>query len=145
MKTVIFMKRLRLLALLVLMGCAQMSDNRNQMETYPGADPDNPYTLTWQDDGALRIEAEILTPNGCYHAAGPITAGTPEGAPSPRDAVPVMLPLGMVNGVCTMALKYVGFEGVIPNVPDDAADVLVFELWPAGDPVRTRSIPLPPR
>ena len=145
MKMVIFMKRLTVLALLVLTGCAQAYANRDQGETYPDADPDNPYRLAWQENGALRIEAEILTPNGCYHAKGPITAGTPEGIHSPPRTVTVMLPVGMVDGVCTMALKYVGFEGVIPDVPGDAADVLVFELWPAGEPIRTRSIPLPPR
>jgi hypothetical protein len=145
MKMVIFMKRLMVLALLGLMGCAQASDNGEQVQTYPPADPDNPYSLTWQAGGALKIEAEILTPNGCYYAGGPITAGPPEDTPAPPSTVSATLTVGMTEGVCTMALKYVAFEGVIPNVPDDAADILIFELWPAGDPIRTRSIPLPPR
>ena len=142
---IIFMKRLMVLALLGLMGCAQASDNGGQVQSYPPADPDNPYSLIWLDDGALKVEAQILTPNGCYYADGPITAGTPESTPAPSSAQPATLTVGMTEGVCTMALKYVTFEGVIPNVPDDVVEVRIFELWPAGDPIRTRSIPLPPR
>jgi len=145
MKTIILKKRLAVLALLGLMGCAQASDHGERAETYPPADPDNPYSLTWLDDGTLKVEAEILTPNGCYYADGPIAAGTPEGTPERPSAQPVILTVGMTEGVCTMALKYVTFEGTIPKVPDDVVEVVVFELWPAGDPIRTRSIPLPPR
>lgn len=140
-----FMQRLLILALVVLAGCGQAFENGEQQTVIPAADPDNPYSLTWQDDGALVIEAEILTPNGCYHAGGPISAGIPEGVTGDPAALSVMVPIDMEDGMCTMALKPVQFKGVIARVPREASEVLVYELWPAGEPVRTRSIPLPPR
>jgi len=107
------------------------------------AEPASNYLLTWREDGALVLEAHVLVPNGCYHALGPARRGTPAHLPVIAQALAVQLPIGMTDGVCTMALKHVTFEAVFPSVPVDTVAVIVYELWPRGDPVRPRAVALP--
>ncbi len=107
------------------------------------AEPQSKYALTWREDGALELDAEVLTPNGCYFARGPAEIGTPDNVAPVAHSLAVQLPIGTESGVCTMALKYVPFKAVFKTVPVDTVVVIAYELWPKGDPVRPQALALP--
>lgn len=133
-----------LLALVAVLGCAKAAPEAEESALDLSV-PESHFSLAWQDDGALALKAAVITPNGCYHAGGPAMAGPPEGADLDMGTPAVRLPIAMEGGVCTMALKHVHFELTLEGVPETADRLMIFELWPTGEPVRVQTVDLPPR
>lgn len=124
-----------------LIACAQTAGGSDREALV--AEPESRYSLTWRDDGALVLDAEVLVPNGCYYADGAAGIGIPPGIPPVAHTLSVILPLAARDGVCTMALEWVKFNAVFEQIPVDTVAVITYELWPSGEPVRPQALALP--